>query len=363
MKIIVIPDSFKGTIKASEAAAIIAAEAARVYPFAEISEYPIADGGEGTLDCFFKILGGRYIEKEVTGPNFKKITARYLEAGETAVVELAEAAGLPLANPRDPLNTTTYGVGELIGAALSSGAKRVILGMGGSATNDMGAGMAAALGVVFKDKDGRPFIPTGGTLSKIAKIESLKNLNITALCDVKNPLTGENGAAFVYAPQKGADKRAVLTLDDGLKHANDILKNYGIDVSDVEGAGAAGGTGGGVLAFLGGELKRGIDTVLELIGFGKKARTADLIVTGEGSLDRQSFYGKVIDGIISRSGGTTVVAIVGISKIQNHRDFGLAAVVETNYLHRPFEEIKPTAKEDLKAAAAKFFENLPEYLN
>lgn len=359
MNIIIAPDSFKGTLAAYEAADIIEAEIKNKLPAARTVKLPIADGGEGTLDCFARIIGGRVIKKRVTGPNFNKVEAAFLLSGQLAVIEMAQAAGLPIASPRDPLETTTYGVGELMVEAERQGAKHFIIGLGGSATNDAGCGMMSALGAEFFDENGEKFIPTGGTLCKIESINFCEKRDVTVLCDVKNPLYGKNGAAYVYAPQKGADEHSVELLDAGLRHFGTLLsEKYGVDVSDISGAGAAGGMGAGLSAFCNAVLRRGIDAILDLADFDEKAKEADVIITGEGSLDTQSFSGKVIDGLISRSQEKPVIAVVGISKLENPAEYGLRAVFESNPDHRPFEEIVPTAYEDLEKCAVKVAEYL-----
>ena len=359
VNIIIAPDSFKGTLSSAQVAEAIKKAVIAKIPSAVAECIPISDGGEGIIACFEKILGGELIYTDVTGPNFQKLKAPFLLCGKTAVVEMAAAAGLPLADPKNAGLTTTYGVGELIARACELGAEDIFLGLGGSATNDAGAGMAAALGAKFYKKSGEEFIPTGSTLCEISDIKfSERSYNITALCDVKNPMFGENGAAYIYAPQKGATPEQVKQLDEGLRHLADTLTRLGKTGFDIPGSGAAGALGAGVIAFTGGRLKRGIDAVLDAVDFGKRAQAADYIITGEGSLDNQSFFGKVIDGIIARSGKAEVIALVGSSKITDYKKYGLSAVFETNPDHRPFKEIVNTAEKDLDVCAAK----LADYL-
>ncbi len=350
MKIVIASDSFKGTLSSSEIAKILSDEFIKRDKNVEIAVVPIADGGEGLLSCFEKILGGKRIKERVMGPNFKLIDAEYLLAGDTAVVEMAEAAGLPLADPKSAKDTTTFGVGELIMSAEKNGAKEILLGLGGSATNDMGCGMAAALRTVFYDKKGRTFVPVGATLKDVEYIEFGKTHALTALCDVKNPLFGENGAAYVYGPQKGATPDDVKMLDDGLRHIADVLTKSGKTDFNVEGAGAAGGLGAGVIAFADGKLKRGIDAVLDAVKFDKLIENADFVITGEGSLDGQSFSGKVIDGIISRCKKTPVIAVVGISKIANASEYGLSKVFQTE-VYRGGDDIVQSARRCLVSTA------------
>ena len=361
MNIIVVPDSFKGTLSATRVAGIAAEEIKKAIPSAQIKKIPVADGGEGTLDCFENITGGKRIACKVTGPNFQNVEAQFLMCGKTAVIESAQANGLPLANPKSAADTTTYGVGELIKKAAEQGAEKFILGIGGSATNDCGCGMAAALGTKFIDKDGNEFVPTGATLGNIESIVFGKTYDITVLCDVTNPLYGENGAAFVYAPQKGADKQQVLMLDRGLRHIASVLEKYGKDVAGISGAGAAGGMGAGLIAFCNAKLKRGIEVVLDLAEFEESAMQADFIITGEGSLDSQSFSGKVIDGIIKRSQGKPVIAVVGISKLEDYAQYGLTAVFESNENHLPFEQIVTSTENDLRNCLKKTAEYIRKF--
>lgn len=304
MRIIACPDSFKGTLSAREVADCIEDGVLSVLPDATVIKLPIADGGEGTCD----VLGVRREYVTVSGP-YNAPTEAYIgflgDGFERAVIEMALCAGLPLVGDnKNPERTTTYGVGEMIGHALDMGAKEILLCLGGSATNDCGCGMAAALGAVFTDKNGKRFVPTGGTLCDIAHIElsgmdaRLGSTKITAMCDVKNPLYGKNGAAYVYAPQKGADEECVRRLDTGLRNfADACLSALGVDVSCIEGGGAAGGMGAGVIALLGGRLVRGISAVLDVCRFDELLSDCDLVISGEGRFDSQSLCGKVIDGI------------------------------------------------------------------
>lgn len=360
MKIVLAPDSFKGTLSSAEISETLKNVLTKNNDKITVESLPVADGGEGITECFEKITGGEKIFATVTGPNFQKVKGYFLLCGDTAVIESACAAGLSLADPTDAKSTTTYGVGELIKEAVNHGVKKIILGLGGSATNDCGAGMAAALGTEFYNEKGEKFIPVGKTLKDIKKIKfsEKSHIKFTALCDVKNPLYGENGAAYIYAKQKGATDEEIKLLDDGLRHIGKVIEEYGVNVSEIPGGGAAGGMGAGVVAFLGGNLERGIDVVLDEMNFEEKVKDADYIITGEGSVDSQSFCGKVIDGIIARKGNAKVIAVAGISKIDNCRKYGLEKIFETNYNHLPFEKIKKTAHEDLVQCA----EKVKEYL-
>jgi len=321
-KYVLIPDSFKGSLSAAQVCEIMRNAILAVEPDAAVRMIPVADGGEGTVDAFLRAAGGERVSVSVHGPYGEAIIACYgrLNA-RTAVVEMAAAAGLPLVgNRKNPEETTTAGVGELIAHAVEHGATEVILGLGGSATNDGGCGMAAALGVRFTDAAGRSFVPVGGTLGRIAAVdasparERLKGCRLRVMCDIDNPLCGPEGAAFVFAPQKGADEAMTRRLDRGLCHlAKIVRRDLHTDIFSLPGAGAAGGMGGGAVAFLGGQLQMGIDTVLDTVGFPEQIRDASLIFTGEGRLDGQSARGKVVAGVARRAAGygKPVIAVVG----------------------------------------------------
>lgn len=321
-KYVLIPDSFKGTLSSEDICRIASEEILRLEPEAEICAIPVADGGEGTVDAFLAAVGGTRAEVPCTGPCGQEVMGFYgLLPDGTAVVEMAAAAGLPLAGAcRDPEKTTTYGVGQLMAHALSRGAKRLVLGLGGSATNDGGCGAAAALGAEFLDEEGRAFVPTGGTLTQIAHIrmkglrETLAGAEVTVMCDIDNPLCGPAGAAAVFGPQKGADAAMVARMDAGLRHLAETLeKDVGMEVLTLAGGGSAGGFGAGAAAFFGGQLRMGIDVVLDLTGFDRKCRGASLVITGEGHLDSQSLRGKTVVGVARRARalGVPAAALVG----------------------------------------------------
>ena len=262
-KFVVAPDSFKGTISAAEAAKIMAEQVKKRFPECSVVSLPIADGGEGTADCFLAAVpGAELIPMTVKGPFLEYLGAYYVRFGDTAVIELAQAAGITLIEGRlDPMKASPYGVGEMVLHAVKNGCRNIVLGLGGSCSNDGGVGIAAAMGAKFYDKEGNEFLPVGGTLKQIAQYHDsacrdvLKDCNVTVLCDIENPLYGENGAAYVFAPQKGADGEMVRELDEGLRHlAGLITYQRGVDVSSLPGAGAAGGCGAGIVAFLGGSL-------------------------------------------------------------------------------------------------------------
>ena len=321
-KYVLIPDSFKGTLSSEDICRIASEEILRLEPEAEICAIPVADGGEGTVDAFLAAVGGTRAEVPCTGPCGQEVMGFYgLLPDGTAVVEMAAAAGLPLAGAcRDPEKTTTYGVGQLMAHALSRGAKRLVLGLGGSATNDGGCGAAAALGAEFLDEEGRAFVPTGGTLTQIAHIrmkglrETLAGAEVTVMCDIDNPLCGPAGAAAVFGPQKGADAAMVARMDAGLRHLAETLeKDVGMEVLTLAGGGSAGGFGAGAAAFFGGQLRMGIDVVLDLTDFDRKCRGASLVITGEGHLDSQSLRGKTVVGVARRARalGVPEAALVG----------------------------------------------------
>lgn len=348
-KIILIPDSFKGTLSAAEFCHISSDVLKKHFPATEIISLPLADGGEGTTDCFLTMDGYTKVTATVKNAFMEDITGYYAVKGNTAVMEMAMCASLPSAKGREnPATTTTYGVGQLICHAVENGAKKIILGLGGSCTNDAGTGMAAALGVQFFDKDGNSFIPTGATLDKIIAFNTekadilLKDIEITAMCDIDNPLYGKNGAAYIFAPQKGADSEMVAVLDEKLKYIASLTeKQTGNNYYDIKGAGAAGGMGFGVCAFLGGSLKPGVNLILETIGFENQLSDTDLIITGEGRLDSQSLSGKAVIGIsrIAQKYNVPVIAVVGsvaddVSPVYTQ---GVTAVFTTNTQPVPFE--------------------------
>lgn len=308
MRVIVVPDSFKGSLSAVDVCRIVADAFARVG--AEVVGIPVADGGEGTVAALALATGATVCFDAVSGPYGAPVTAaRATLPDGTVVIELAQAAGLPLVGEdRRASDTTTYGVGEQLRAAARDGARDIIVGIGGSATTDGGCGAAAACGVRFRDVAGRAFTPTGGTLHSIARIDAagldpaLRAARITAMCDVDNPLTGPHGAAQVFGPQKGADPAEVVRLDEGLSHlAGVVRRDLGLEVATLPGAGAAGGMGAGLVAFFGAELRPGIDVVLDAVGFDALLVGADAVVTGEGSFDAQSLCGKVVDGVARRA--------------------------------------------------------------
>jgi len=325
MRVLVAPDKFKGTLTAAEAARAMSAGWRRGDPGAEVDEVPVADGGEGTLDALVEALGGRTERIRVTGPLGDPVDAELgLVEGEvlTAVVEMARASGLGLISEgrRDPMRATTVGTGELILAAARHRPKRMIVCIGGSATNDGGAGVAQALGARLRDEAGRDLPPGGGALRGLVSIDTsqiareVRDMDIVVATDVENPLTGPHGASAVYGPQKGASPEQVSMLDEGLRHlAAVILRDLGLDVRDVPGAGAAGGLGAGLIAFLGARVRPGFDVVAEAVGLAERLEAADVAVTGEGRFDAQSERGKAPAGVLRMAGeaGCRAVLIAG----------------------------------------------------
>lgn len=320
-KFVVAPDSYKGTIRAVEACGLIAAALQRHIPDAMVIQLPMADGGEGTVDSLCLAVGAEPVTVPTTDPYGKELMARYARMGCTAVIEMAAAAGLHLAaSPPNPGTASTYGVGTLVRHAVEHGCTHILLGLGGSCTNDGGAGMVAALGVGFYNNAGECFIPVGDTLDEIARVcprgaeKLMRGIRVTALCDVDNALYGPQGAAYVYAPQKGADARQVRRLDENLRvYARVLAEMLGEDFAAVPGAGAAGGMGVAVLGILRGELRSGIETLMEMTGLEEHLKGADMLITGEGRLDSQSMHGKVIDGLagVAQRYSVPVVVLAG----------------------------------------------------
>jgi len=324
MKITIAPDSFKESLTAVQAADAIARGLRRALPHSELVCAPMADGGEGTVEALVVATGGRFLTARVTGPLGETLEAPYgvLGDGETAVIEMAAASGLPLVPPdrRNPLVTTTYGTGELIRAALDAGARKILVGVGGSATTDGGAGMAEALGAKLLNASGRSIARGGGALTHLARIdvscldERLKRTKILVASDVTNPLCGERGAARVYGPQKGATPAMVEQLDRALAHfAAIIRRDLGADVLHVPGAGAAGGLGAGLIAFLDATIRPGIELVIDAVRLRKRMAGSHWVITGEGQIDGSSAFGKTATGVasVARSLGIPVIALAG----------------------------------------------------
>jgi glycerate 2-kinase len=324
MKVVIAPDKFKGSLTALEAAVAMARGVSRIDPRAAIDLVPMADGGEGTAAALVSAANGTYANARVTGPLGEPLSAMFglLDGGRTAVIEMAAASGLSLvpAPLRDPLRATTRGTGELLLAALEAGARRVIVGIGGSATNDGGAGLGQALGFRLLDADGDELGPGGGELGRLGRIDpsgrraELDQAEIAVACDVTNPLCGPQGASAVYGPQKGATPALIRELDRNLAHfAMIVERDLGVSIRDLPGAGAAGGLGGGLIAFAGGRLQGGVQLLIDTVNLRERLHGADLCLTGEGALDAQSAYGKTAVGIarLAHSLGCPTIALAG----------------------------------------------------
>jgi glycerate kinase len=328
MKIVVAPNAFKESLTAWEAAKAIEAGLAKALPGARLVLVPMADGGDGTAETLAWAAGGRLVRAKVADPLGRPVRAAYalLDDGATAVVEMAAASGLGLLAPRErnPLRTSTRGTGQLIRAAVKRGARRLVIAIGGSATVDGGAGMAAALGYRFLDRRGRPVAPCGGALERIARIDPApyrrwlsalgKAPELEVACDVTNPLLGERGAARVFGPQKGATPSQVERLESALAHLADLVRrDLGVNVRPLRGGGAAGGLGAGLVAFCGAKLRPGAELVMETVGLDEKLRGADWVVTGEGRIDAQTAFGKAPAAVArrARAAGARVIAVAG----------------------------------------------------
>jgi len=325
MKIVVAPDSFKGSLTAVEVSDAIEQGVREIFPEAEIVKIPMADGGDGTVQCLVNATGGEILRKKVTGPLGDEVLASYGILGDkkTAVIEMAEASGLTLVpeNKRNPLITTTYGTGQLIKAALDQGCRKMIIGIGGSATNDAGAGMVQALGAKLLDKDGEEIGFGGGELKKAFRIDTkyldnrLSETKVLIASDVSNPLCGPKGAARVYGPQKGATPEMIRKLDESLAYFAEIIKrDLHRDIKDIPGAGAAGGLGASLIAFLSAELRPGIEIIIEIVKLEQAIKDADLVITGEGKIDSQTIYGKAPIGVakIAKKYDIPVIAVAAI---------------------------------------------------
>lgn len=362
LKAIVIPDKFKGTMDARTAGETIREGIISVVPSCSVLCLTAADGGEGTLEAYLDNVGGEKKEETVLGPNGQEVSAQFavLKDG-SAVIEMAKASGLLIANEgSSPLHTDTRGTGMLIKAALNAGCRRIIIGIGGSATNDGGAGMAAALGIRFLDKNGKALVPTGGNLAFVESVdisglnERIAQTEILVACDVDNPLCGKTGAAEVFSRQKGADEAAVKQLDGNLHHLAEVVKKQlGIDMLTLKGGGAAGGLGAGLWAFLGARLVSGAELLLDACNFSAHAVDADIIITGEGCFDRQSLHGKLPVAIAARAKGKRVAVIGGRVRLteQEIASANLFCVEQAAPDGLDFEEIKARCRADLFAAA------------
>jgi glycerate kinase len=340
--ILIAPDKFKGSLSAKGVCEAVGSGLLKLDPSLSIISVPLADGGEGTSELLTINSKGSVINCSVSDPLFRKVNASYGISGDgtTAFIEMANASGLHLLTKeeRNPLNTTTYGTGELIADATTRGVNKIILAIGGSATNDAGIGMAAALGMKFMDKNGDELQPIGSNLIHIYSIDDThflikqKKLEVVVLCDVDNELYGPHGAAFVYGPQKGANNRGVQLLDQGLKHFADIVKQKLYFDLQFPGAGAAGGLGAGAKVFLNATFTRGIDFILKAMNLEDQIKLADLVITGEGKMDEQTLSGKVVLGVakLAHNYHKPVLAIVGKNELSDEkiRLMGLKKVIQ-----------------------------------
>ena len=359
-KCVIIPDSFKGSLSSIEVCNIINEKVEKFFPKGNAIMIPIADGGEGTVDTFMYSLKAEKVSLKVKNA-FGEITEVYYgRIKNKAIIEVAQVVGLTKAEGREnPSITSTYGVGEIINHAVENGCNEIFIGLGGSSTNDSGVGAAAALGTVFKDKNGKEFIPVGKNLNEVEYIDisktldKLKNCKVTAMCDIDNPMYGKNGAAFEFAPQKGAEENMVKMLDNNLRILSEkIKKNLNKDVSKIKGSGAAGAFGAGVCAFFNGELKSGIEIILDLIDFDNLIKNADMIFTGEGQIDSQSLNGKVVIGISKRAKKQNIPVIVITGSIgegaEKAYDKGVSCIFSINQRAEDYSTSRFKAKENLE---------------
>ena len=364
MRVVVAPDKFEGSLTAEQAARAIEAGLLRARPDARVRRLPLGDGGAGTLDALVA-TGFERVPVDATGPTGQPLRAAIGVRERTAFVEMAEASGLKVlpGGRRAPLQATTWGTGELVAAALDRGVEELVLGIGGSATTDGGAGMAAALGARLLDQAGEPVPPGGAGLLRLARVEvagldpRLRRVRVTVASDVDNPLVGPEGAAAVYGPQKGAQPEDVLLLDSALRrYARVLADDLGVDLAGTPGAGAAGGLGAGAIAFLGASLRSGIELVLDLVGFQEAVAGADLVVTGEGKLDAQSLRGKAPFGVAraATAHGVPVVALGGVVEVAA-RELRAAGFEEAHAL----AELEPDPRRSM-AEAAPLLERLAE---
>lgn len=368
MNVLVVPDKFKGSLTAAQATEAIRAGLLANHPDWQVITRPVADGGEGTIDLLTHATGGTFRYHTVSDPLGRPVEARYGLSGNghTAFIELADASGLHRLLPleRNPLKASTFGTGELIREALSVGIRELVLCLGGSATNDGGLGLAAALGYRFLDADGQVLTPTGGSLGRIARIDdtavlpALRSLRVRVACDVDNPLCGPHGAAAVYGPQKGATQSMVSELDAGLRVlANVVAQQWGRAVADEPGSGAAGGAGYGARVFLNAQLEPGFGLVADYLHLAEAMTTADLIITGEGKLDEQTLSGKVIRGVVDLAKTTPVVAFCGRLALSARqvRALGLRDAVPITPPDMPLEQAVRYAAILLSATVKHYF--------
>ena len=370
LRVLICPDKFKGSLSAGEAAAAIARGIRCALPDAVCDLHPLADGGEGSLAVLSDWLELKKIEQVVSGPLGDPVCAAWYRKADKALIELADASGLALVGQeyRDPMLTTTLGTGELIKAVVESGVREVNLFLGGSATNDGGAGIAHALGFRFLDEKGRAFLPTGGSLSDIRDIlppadHTFQNIRLICLCDVQHPLLGKNGASYTFAPQKGASPADVEKLEAGMIHFAGMVREFsGRDIRNIPGGGAAGGIAAGLHGLLGAEIRSGLATIFALTHFEEKIRQADIVVSGEGKLDTQTLGGKVVSGVMemARKYDKPVVLFAGQSALdrESFSPKGLIDVFTIMDRSSSIEEAMTCAAEILEILAEDFFRSI-----
>lgn len=362
-------DSLKGTLSSEKTIELLTKAATQVLPQCKCAGVPVADGGEGTVDAVLSAMAGSKVTVTVHDPLMKKIQASYGKMDKNrAIIEMAAASGLPLLTEeqRNPLKTTSYGTGELIAAAVKVGCTDITIAIGGSATNDGGMGCLCALGVRFLDKNGHELSGVGGNLKYVAYIDTsqmlpqIKEASFTVICDVTNPLCGESGATYTYGPQKGGTPKSLAELEEGMCNYRDVLtREFGIDLDKVKGSGAAGGLGGALAVFLKARMKSGIETVLDLIDFDSRLNGVTMVITGEGRLDGQSCFGKVVQGVGLRCKKKNIptVALVGSTGkgAEQILEYGITAVVKTAPDDMPLSEALARAEELYFEAAIRLF--------
>ena len=372
MRIVLAIDSFKGNFTSAQAEDLAEKGIRRVYPDAQIEKIPVADGGEGTTEAMVTAMKGKFLTAEVMDPLFRPVTARYGVVGNgVAVMEMAAASGIELLKTEElnPLKTSTYGTGQMVLAALDQGCRQIILGIGGSATNDGGFGFLSAVGIRFYDQEGallRPEEAVGGNLEKISAVDAshvdprLRDVDFSIACDVTNPLCGPAGASAVFGPQKGASPDVVERLDSALSHYDALLTQVtGRQIGQQPGMGAAGGLGYGISQFFRARMRRGVELVLDTLGLEERVRTCDIVVTGEGRIDSQTAYGKLPAGVAAcaKRYGKPVFALCGYEKrgSGNIYSCGIDEIVSAIYSPGSNEEAIAASREDLPRAAERLF--------
>ena len=355
-KCIIISDSFKGTLSTFEIIKLFKEGAKEVFPECEVDGFPIADGGEGTMEAFASSLGGEKISIDSIDSNSCPIKATYFISNNVAYMDVATCTYLASTKVKNPFITTSYGVGIMIKDAIIKGCKKIVIGLGGSSTNDGGAGLLSALGVKFFNEENKEFVPTGGTLDQIVSLNTIEldklinDVEIIGMCDVSNPLLFENGASRIYGKQKGATEEETFTLDKKMNAYHNVILKHGYnDYSTFNGAGAAGGIGYSIITLLNGKLEKGIKVLLEALDFENKIKDVDVIFTGEGNIDSQTLNGKVVDGIreVASSHKIPVVVIAGGADLNTEEMIKnpIEAIVTTTRKPMEFSKLKPYSKE------------------